>query len=165
MEIEYREGDMFTAPERMLLHGCNAQGVMGSGVAKAMRETYPGAYDAYVLAHRYQGLRLGEIVWYTCKADGRTIANAITQDRYGRDGSRYVDYEAVGAAIARVNYFCVLSQLDLATSGGVKIDSVAMPLIGAGLGGGDWKVISRIVEQASPSFRPVVYLHDGKMPA
>ena len=34
---------------------------------------------------------------------------------------------------------------------------IAMPLIGAGLGGGDWNVISEIIEEESLKFQPVVY--------
>lgn len=33
MKIIYKQGDLLSCPERVILHGCNAQGVMGSGIA------------------------------------------------------------------------------------------------------------------------------------
>lgn len=164
MKIEYRDGDMFKAPERVLLHGCNAQGVMRSGVAKAMREIYPGAYDAYAVVYRHFGLKLGEVIWHKEASDGRIIANAITQDRFGRDGSRYVDYTAVRDALRAVDLACAMSQSTPSIPGQTPMLAVVMPLIGAGLGGGSWEVIAAIIEETSGSFQPIVYLHDGKMP-
>ncbi len=35
--ITYKQGDLMKASETYIAHGCNAQGVMGSGVAKAIR--------------------------------------------------------------------------------------------------------------------------------
>lgn len=163
MKIEYRSGDMFSAPECFLVHGCNAQGVMASGVAKAMRTIYPEAFTAYIRAYRHLGLKLGEIIWADCKQDGRIIANAITQNKYGRDGARYVDYDAVRKVMGEINTFCGNSGFEPAT---IKnpISSAVMPLIGAGFGGGEWSVISAIIEEMSEHFQPIVYLHDGKMP-
>lgn len=34
MKIDYRIGDMFKGGHKFIAHGCNAQGVMGSGVTK-----------------------------------------------------------------------------------------------------------------------------------
>jgi len=39
----YRQGDLVMAVEPIIIHGCNAKGVMGSGVAKAIRAYYPDA--------------------------------------------------------------------------------------------------------------------------
>ena len=147
MKIEYRLGDMFKAPERCLIHGCNSQGVMGSGVAKAVRELYPDAYSAYVVKHRTDGLRLGEVVWVECGE--RIIGNAITQDRYGRDlNTVYCSYDAIQTAMVEVQRYAAEHGLD----------RVGMPLIGSGLGNGDWTYIARIIEDAAVTFTPVVYI-------
>ena len=34
MNIIYKQGDLLECSEQVIVHGCNAQGVMGSGVAK-----------------------------------------------------------------------------------------------------------------------------------
>ena len=36
--IEYRVGDFLGGNEHVFVHGCNAQGVMGSGAAAAVRK-------------------------------------------------------------------------------------------------------------------------------
>lgn len=152
MDIKYITGNLLDAPEPIIIHGCNAQGVMGSGVAKAIRDKYPMAYAEYETVHRIHGLRLGEVVWGDCGQ--HVVGNAITQKYYGRDPIRYCSYEAIARAIEGVNI--------MARSSG--IEAVGMPLIGAGLAHGSWKIISSIIEVEAQDFQPVVYLIDGVIP-
>jgi len=143
--IKYVKGDLMKAPEKMIIHGCNAQGVMGSGVAYLIRRDFPEAYKKYRDRYEAHGLRLGEIIWAT--TGGKIIGNAITQDKFGRSGDRYVDYDAVRSVIRVVNQMYVKHYEH----------SVALPKIGAGLGGGDWNIISEIIEQEATDFLAVVY--------
>ncbi len=154
MKIEYIQGDLFTTKIEVIVHGCNAQGVMGSGVAKTIREKYPKAYDRYRKEHELnKGLKLGEIIAVPCgdrvndRENYKVIINAITQDFYGRDGQRYVSYDAVADAMERINRMSDI----------YGITEIAMPQIGAGLGGGDWNVIESIIESELKTVRPVVY--------
>ena len=144
--INYVTGDLLGATQRVIIHGCNAQGVMGSGVARQIRQRWPNVYEVYALRHRVFGLGLGEIV-PVATLDGRIIVNCITQDGFGRDGRRYVDYDAIDRCLALVN--------DRVQ--GWEATEVAMPRIGAGLGGGDWEVIEQIVLRNATNFVPVVY--------
>lgn len=149
MEIIYKVGDCLGGPEPWVLHGCNAQGVMGSGVALAVKTKYPSAYLAYIASKQHDGMRLG-VVTFAVQDDCKTIFNGITQQFYGRDGKQYVNYDAVGDVIFLINKY--------AEEGydGESIP-VAMPKIGAGLGGGDWDTIAEIIEAGSIHFQPVVY--------
>lgn len=147
MQIIYKQGDCLEGPEPWVLHGCNAQGVMGSGVALAVKTKYPSAYLTYLASKEHDGMRLG-VVTFAVQDDGKTVFNGITQEYYGRDGKQYVDYDAVKEVITALNSHAEQ------TNPGV---GVAMPKIGAGLGGGDWDVIAEIIEQGSTSFVPVVY--------
>ena len=152
MRIEYRTGDLLEATEPVIVHGCNAQGSMGAGVARAIRDRYPAAHAAYRAAYEARALKLGTIVWAEC---GRhRVGNAITQERFGspRGGRRFVDYDAMRSVMRAIN--------ETVEDG----TAVAMPLIGAGLAGGSWSVIAKIVEAESTRFRPVVYLLDGIVP-
>lgn len=154
MKIEYIRGDLFTTDIEVIVHGCNAQGVMGSGVAKIIREKYPKAYERYRKDFEFnKGLKLGEIIAVPCgdrvndRANYKVIVNAITQEFYGRDGQRYVSYDAVADAMERIDR---MSQI-------YGITEVAMPKIGAGYGGGDWNVIESIIESELKQVRVVVY--------
>lgn len=151
MKIEYRLGNLFEDPSvRFLAHCCNAQRVQRSGFAKELRERYPGAYQAY---YDEPSLDMGKIIPYEAP-DSRVIFHLIGQKFYGRDGARYVSYDAIAEGIETLD--------TIAPSLGM--DSLAMPLIGAGLAGGSWAVLSRIIEEYSTNFRPVVYYLPNLLP-
>lgn len=129
-----------TAPVNIIGHGCNAQGRMGSGVAAAIRETFPKAYETYSMKYINNGLILGEVVWVKIGPNKKYIANCITQEFMGNDGKRYVDYDAVANCMKDIDKF-------IKTNFKGSVATVAFPLIGAGLAGGDWKIISSIIEK------------------
>ena len=146
MKIEYINGDLFSTTCKTILHGCNAQGVMGSGVAKGIRENYPKAYRVYKEKHSRDGLKLGDCI--KVLDANKLIVNGITQQYYGRDGSKYVSYDAVDEVMRDVNSMHHIY--------GIK--EIAMPQIGAGLGGGNWKVIEAIIESRLSLVQPIVYI-------
>ena len=156
--IEYRNGDLFAGSEKICIHGCNAQGKYASGFAGVVRGTYPAAYDAYMASYKAGTLVLGSLSWAVC--DGRLIVNAVTQKFFGRDGKRYVDYNAVRQAFSGLNSLVLSIQNGerIFVELGSDISTVAMPKIGAGLAGGDWNVIAEIIEEEAISFQPIVYV-------
>ena len=151
MKIEYKHGDLIKAPEFCLLHGCNAQGRMGSGVAKAIRTAFPEAYEEYRKKYKDNGLQVGEVVW--AESNNKLIANGITQEFYGYDNKTYIDYDAINRVMETVHEAAKTYDFD-----------VAMPLIGSKLGGGSWKKISGIIENVFTDIVPIVYTLDGIIP-
>jgi O-acetyl-ADP-ribose deacetylase (regulator of RNase III) len=139
--MRYRKGDCLDAQEIIVAHGCNAMGAMGSGFAKAVITRYPNNLVTYKEHHRTQGLRLGGVVWhddYDQKLNmARLIANAITQPTYGTPGVQHVDYDAVRTSLTAVGKVAIDNGWD----------SVALPRIGADLGGGDWDTLTDIIEE------------------
>ena len=143
MKIIYKQGNLLECTEDVIVHGCNAQGKMGSGVAKAIREKYPEAYNAYKAEYDNHWLLVGEVIG--AYSGDKLILNAITQTHYGRDKNRvYVDYDAVRTAFKFINEHC-------------DYPSIAMPKIGAGLANGDWNIIEKIIEEECINVQPVVY--------
>ena len=130
--------------EGIIVHGCNAQGVMRSGVAKDIREKWPDAFNVYRNAYekhmneRGQSLQLGRVIWYTASKEPKlAIANGITQEFYGREPGRvYVNYDALRLVFQNVAKIAKQHNL-----------SVHYPLIGAGLAQGDWGKISSIINE------------------
>jgi O-acetyl-ADP-ribose deacetylase (regulator of RNase III) len=146
MKIEYRQGDLFKTEIKTIVHGCNAQGVMGSGVANIIREQYPEAYERYRNEYeKHNYLKLGDIISVPCNY--KFIVNAITQEYFGRDNKRYVSYDAVDDVMVKLNKFYDI----------YGISEIAMPKIGAGLGNGSWEVIEAIIENRLDTVKPVVY--------
>ena len=148
MTIQYIQGDLFSTSHEFILHGCNSKGVMGSGVAKIVRDRFPGAYEAYKLWCA-TGFRLGQ--YLAVPERGKVIINAVTQQNYGKAADqlgpnpvRYVSYDAVAE---------IMRSLNKQHAG----STIAMPRIGAVLGGGDWAVISAIIESELTNVQAVVY--------
>lgn len=144
--ITYKLGDVLACSEEILIHGANAQGIMGSGVALAIKNAYPEAYRVYRDASEAGYLTLSSYTFADVKkpnGDRLRIYNAVTQEHYGRDGKRYVSYDAVEK---------VFKNIDIHLP---KEGAVAIPKIGAGLGGGAWDEIVSRIEKAMPN-RPVI---------
>jgi O-acetyl-ADP-ribose deacetylase (regulator of RNase III) len=143
MKIEYRKGDLLETDCQHIIHGCNSHGVMGSGVAKVIRDKYPQAFIDYNDVYNNRGLELGEI-HVSVQPCGKVIHNAITQKDFGRDASKvYVSYWAIANCFRYIDTW------------GVK--EIALPKIGAGLANGDWDVISAIIENTLTKTNPIVY--------
>ena len=148
MKIQYIKGDLFSTEHKYILHGCNSLGVMGSGVAKTVRQRYPDAYETY---HHWcsRGFKLGKYLAVDC--GDKIIINAVTQQNYGKVAEqqgpnpvRHVSYDAVAEIFNELN----------TNYAGITI---AMPRVGAALGGGSWDVISAIIESECKTIQPVVY--------
>ena len=75
------------------------------------------------------------------------FVNCITQNKFGTD-QRYANYGAIQECIKRINLYF---------KGAGFVQKVAFPMIGAGLAGGDWQIIERIIERNSKNFQPIVY--------
>lgn len=152
MNIDYRIGDMFKGGHLYIAHGCNAQGVMGSGVAYLVHRDYNYAFSAYKRKYDTEGLQLGEVVAADSALLGEpTIFNCITQDHFGTD-QRYANYGAIQKCIQRIDAYMETRRVSHWVS-----HEVAFPMIGAGLAGGDWQIIERIIERNAKNFQPIVY--------
>lgn len=144
MKIIYKTGDVTKCDERALIHGCNARGRMGSGVALAIRNAFPKAYRDYRFEYDTEGLILGAV--YLSVVNGFYIFNAITQDDANTD-RRNADYEAIYKAFETLNHDAKV----------LNLPAVAMPRVGAGLAMGNWRIISTIIEETSLNYQPTVY--------
>lgn len=148
--IEYIKGDLFAESHPIIAHGVNCQGVMRSGVAKIIREKWPEVYEDY---HQFCQLRepyrfLG-LVRASPTNFGNLVFNCFTQENYGKDGRRYMSYDAVDSCMANISSTMLL--------GYIKTEYIAMPKIGAGLGGGHWPVIEAIINHRLKDHKVKVY--------
>ena len=133
--IEVIVGDALAHQKGIIVHGCNCQGVMGSGIARTIRERYPKVYEEYADHHKKFGLQLGDIQVIKVDED-KYIVNAMTQHLYG-SSRRFANYEAIAE--------CFESIESVRQTINPKLP-VVFPKIGAGLAQGDWKIIHRIID-------------------
>lgn len=137
--ITVKHGNLFGTDAKYICHQVNCQGVMGSGVAKQVRERYPEVYDAYRDRCFSGGYlvtwNIGTTQFVECH-DGKTIVNMFAQIDYGKT-SRHTDYFAFAECLTDI-----INNIPVG-------ETVAMPYkIGCGLGGGDWDVIYSMIESA-----------------
>ena len=157
--IEYVKGDLFAANERVIAHGCNCHGVMGAGVAAIVRSRYPYAYNAYVSECDYGGFYPGVAQPVDCRKtvdeDSFWVYNLATQNAPGRNAQYWMVEQA---------FRNMKNHMDF-----VGNQRVAMPMIGAGIGGLEWKRIHDILVSVfmlhNTNYQIVVYyLKDEDLP-
>ena len=140
--VTYVKGNLLDSDCDYICHQVNCQGVMGSGIARQIRERWPDvfvSYYAYCSRHnRDPKLLLGNIwgVQVTTNCINRWIVNMFAQGNYGYDGSRFTSYDAFAQ--------CLETMRDRLPTD----KTIGFPKnIGCGLGGGNWKVISALIEE------------------
>jgi len=139
MTTTFHVGNMFTADPtiKAFAHGCNGIGVMGAGVAKQIKERFPWAYEAYRDA--YPTLELGAC--QVVQNNDITVFNLITQPRPGPTAKK----EYIYLALARM-------VLEARVRG---IGKIALPLVGAGLGGLNPQDIKMVLLGAGEIYTPL----------
>lgn len=145
--IEFATGNLLDADVDALVNTVNTEGVMGKGVALQFRRAYPDNYESYRAACARDEVEIGRMFVYdTGRLERpRWIINFPTK-RHWRSKSRIGDIEAGLAELREV--------LEAHT-----IESVALPALGAGLGGLRWEDVRPRIEAALADLpiRVVVY--------
>jgi len=104
---------------------------MGAGIAAQIRRAYPEMFEDYVKRCRRRDFSLGTAYLFRL-ADGRGVINIGTQGRGG------AELWAIDLGFRALRVLCERS----------AIGSVAMPKIGAGLGGLPWTEIEPLLVRA-----------------
>lgn len=100
MIIRNITGDVTTPIKGIIGHGVNCQGVMGSGVALAIRKKFPKAYEEYIqLCSEKKPEELLGTVQMVKITDELYIANLFTQLNFGGDGGVYASLDAIKNAV------------------------------------------------------------------
>jgi O-acetyl-ADP-ribose deacetylase (regulator of RNase III) len=151
------EGDLIAMAKQgkfdVITHGCNCLSNMGAGIAPQMAKAF--GVDKFEMETWGATIeKLGCIDWQTVVLGENTIwsledyknnrdepelvvVNSYTQYRYGKnhkDGvAKPIDYEALTLCMRKINN---------------KFNGkhIGLPKIGAGLAGGDWNRIKRIIQ-------------------
>ncbi len=132
--MRYIEKDITTVQAPAIIaHGVNCQNAMGSGVARAIYMKWPVVKAEYHAVFRSKHpmfhVSVGDVQFVEVEPT-LVVANCFTQNKYGRDGKRYANPEALEKALWQVQ--------DHATFV-LGIKKIHIPRIGAGLGGLDWE--------------------------
>ena len=137
--MKTRRGDLLRLANEgefdVIAHGCNCFCTMGAGIAKGVAAQFPQALEADRQTPKGDRAKLG-----TCSlaqietAHGKlTVVNAYTQFHYRGRGDK-ADYEAIRSCMRRLAEH-------------YRHTRIGLPKIGAGLAGGDWPRIERIMDE------------------
>lgn len=154
--IRESHGDLLRADAEALVNTVNTVGVMGKGIALQFKKAYPEMFDAYRKAAKAGELTLGKVhVWETNAMTGpRYVINFPTKGHW-KDDSRLVDIEAGLADLTNV-----VRDLGVA--------SIAIPPLGCGQGGLDWRDVEPMIRAAfagSPEVEVLMFQPEGSPPA
>lgn len=134
--IRYVDGDLVRDAENyeVIAHCCNCFCTMGAGIAPQIKHKFPEAYEADCRTKSGDESKLGTISF--TENTTPIVVNLYGQFDYTgrRSGKMDLDYNALRSALKAMR-----EKFTGKTFG--------MPMIGAGLAGGDWNVIERIIEE------------------
>lgn len=150
--IEIMKGDLLESDCNVIIHQANCFGVMGGGIARHIKSKYPEVYKADREFRFPVGSieRLGTCS-YAKTCDGKHIFNMYSQYNYGTDKVQ-TDYDAFRKALNII--------IIQATHSHIKNIEIGLPYgIGCGLAGGDWKIVSKIIEDISEKQNWPIYLY------
>lgn len=141
INVNYIKGDIFDSNiggRKILVHVVNDLGIMGAGIALAIRNKWPIVYDkykkwatGYITSVPFQ---LGEVQFVNVERN-LVVANMVGQQGIGyKSGKPPVKYDAINSCLKKV--------AEIAK----KYNSVVIgPKFGAGLAHGDWNTIEQLI--------------------
>lgn len=151
--LRYIDGNLLLNKEvEVIGHQANCQNTFGSGIARSIREMYPEAYaeDTNCAALKQNVLgncSVARISALRQKNHGTKIEwifNLYGQHLYGR-GVRQTNYEGLYSALEKM---ATMLKTGDEFSNRREL-TVGFPyLMGSALGGGNWNVVSRLIEVA-----------------
>ena len=121
----------------IIIHGCNCFCQMGAGIAVAIKQNFPAAFKADKATVFGDKKKLGtysSVMIQNDHGEPLLVVNAYTQYKYGK--GKNLNENALRKCFRK-----------LKEEYGNKCLTFAYPMIGCGLAGGNWEVVSKIIEE------------------
>lgn len=157
--ITYKNGNLLESNCDIICHQVNCQKVMGSGIAKQIREKWPVVYYTYCdLIEYYRDLGLvddssdllGQM--QLIKTEDKYVANFFSQDKYLPRSICHTDYKAFRMCCVKLKDQVIGLNKNL---------TIGFPYkIGCGLAGGDWSIVEKIIEEEFEHFNVEIWKYD-----
>lgn len=120
--------------KRIVVHQVNCVGKMNTGLSKQIKDKYPQLFKDYrerCMMFDYTEL-LGTNYYY--EDENIIIVNMFSQNNYGTEAQQ-TNYEAMATCLDKIRKMYPTQTI------------VAPYRIGCGLGGGDWNIVSKLLEK------------------
>lgn len=133
--IKLIRGNIFDSKCEAWVNPVNCMGAMGAGLALKFKEKFPGNYRHFNKACRGCNILPGTIVKYnTDKEEPEYILNLTTKDHWENYSKLEYIISGMKALIQAIQFY--------------DIESIAIPALGCGLGGLQWRDVKPIIENA-----------------
>ena len=137
--IHFVKGNLLDSKCNLICHQVNCQGVMGSGVARQIREKWPEVYNQYCERVESSLTRGQDLLGQTQAVninENQSVVNIFGQLYYNYDGRKYTSYDAFETALYTIK-----------KTYSNKV-SIAFPYkIASDRGGANWRVIRTMIEE------------------
>lgn len=142
--LELRKGDLFQSGCEAIVNAVNCIGISGAGLALAFRKKFPEMHDDYVKVCREHKLKPGQMhVWEG--SNPKFIINFPTKN----------DLKPSQMSFITSGLVALKNEIE---ERGIK--SIAIPALGCGLGGLDYKKVKVLIEEFAtqvPDVQVVLY--------
>lgn len=131
----------------LIIHVVNSLGVWGKGFVLSLSKQFPQVKKEYLRWSKdKENFIMGEVQFECVERKKNVfIANMLAQKgikKNYQDNKRYIDYDALRLCLKKVARFALINRL-----------SIQMPKIGAGLAGGNWEEVEKIINEELVYYR------------
>jgi len=144
--IQLAKGNILEAATEALVNTVNTKGVMGKGIALQFKKAFPDVFASYKKACDTGEVRIGKMHIFRCTEENgpRYIINFPTKDDWKKE--------------SRIEYIQEGLKSLTETIRELKISSIAIPPLGCGLGGLNWKDVLPLIQATFEAMPDVVVM-------
>jgi len=139
--LEIKKGNVLDSNFEVIAHQVNCRGVMGAGVAKAIKQKYPEVYEQYAeYCEEYEDEKdelFGSCLVADTQDGYHLIANLFGQKDYGTHNTQ-TDYKKLYSALLELKDYMIENH----------VNTLSFPyMIGCGLAGGDEQIVEKLIRE------------------
>ena len=132
--MKFKTGNIFDSDAEALVNAVNTVGIMGKGVALQFKERFPTNFKLYAAACKKDEVEIGKMFI--------TATNSLLSPKW------IINFPTKKHWIDKSSYSFIELGLDdlVGQIENLDIKSIAIPALGAGIGGLDWDTVKIIIE-------------------
>lgn len=155
MAVKVVDGNLLETNCNLILHQVNCQGKMNSGVAKQIRAKWSQVYEKFINTFNYTPNNkdlLGQVESVKVSDFGNQhVVNLYSQYKYGYNGERFTNYEALYRCLEQVGKIAREKNL-----------TVALPYhMGCDRGGAQWSIVYEMIKFTMLDVDVTIYKYNG----
>lgn len=146
--IEYKNGDILREDVEAIVNTVNCVGIMGRGLALQFKNKFPQNFKEYQLACKNKEVQLGKMFVHQTGQliNPKYIINFPTKGHWKQNSK----IEDISNGLD--NLITIIEKY--------SIKSIAIPPLGSGLGGLDWKMVKKLIEEKLKNINCTVILFE-----